>query len=150
MFTGYLSLCSIVLWLMLGYVCFSYLIRILMFFNWYRCLDYCALLSGKVFLQFLLLWCILVPPPSRSFFIPCGQNCSTTWMCVPSPGCWHCSIFCSILWREREKTNKMQQLDVYYEHCLNMFRASLCPSSGEQRPVLLHAVCCAGPAGCGW
>jgi len=31
----------------------------------------------------------------------------------------------------REKTNKMQQLDVYYQH-LNMFRASLCPSSGEQ------------------
>ena len=32
----------------------------------------------------------------------------------------------------REKTNKMQQLDVYYQHCLDMFRASLCPSSGEQ------------------
>ena len=32
----------------------------------------------------------------------------------------------------RKKTNKMQQLDVYYQHFLNMFRASLCPSSGEQ------------------
>ena len=32
----------------------------------------------------------------------------------------------------REKTNKMQQLDVYYQHFFNMFRASLCPSSGEQ------------------
>ena len=32
----------------------------------------------------------------------------------------------------REKTNKMQQLDVYYQHFLNMFRTSLCPSSGEQ------------------
>ena len=32
----------------------------------------------------------------------------------------------------REKTNKMQQLDVYYQHFLNMFRASLCPSSGER------------------
>jgi len=32
----------------------------------------------------------------------------------------------------REKTNKMQQLDVYYQHFLNMFWASLCPSSGEQ------------------
>jgi len=31
-----------------------------------------------------------------------------------------------------EKTNKMQQLDVYYQYFLNMFRASLCPSSGEQ------------------
>ena len=26
----------------------------------------------------------------------------------------------------------MQQLDVYYQRFLNMFRASLCPSSGEQ------------------
>ena len=32
----------------------------------------------------------------------------------------------------REKTNKMQQLDAYYQYFLNMFRASLCPSSGEQ------------------
>ena len=32
----------------------------------------------------------------------------------------------------REKTNKMQQLDIYYQHFPNMFRASLCPSSGEQ------------------
>jgi len=38
----------------------------------------------------------------------------------------------NINWGVREKTNKMQQLDVYYEHFLNMFRASLCPSSGEQ------------------
>jgi len=63
----------------------------------------------------------------------------------------------------------MQQLDVYYQHFINMFRASLCPSSGEQdvcycmwcgalvlldvvgtRRVLLHVVCCAGSAGCGW
>ena len=27
---------------------------------------------------------------------------------------------------KREKTNKMQQLDVYYQHFLNMFRAPLC------------------------
>ena len=32
----------------------------------------------------------------------------------------------------REKTNKMEQLDVYYQHCINMFLASLCPSSGDQ------------------
>jgi len=32
----------------------------------------------------------------------------------------------------REKTNKMQQLDVYFQQYLNMFRASLCPSSGEK------------------
>ena len=33
---------------------------------------------------------------------------------------------------EREKTNMMQQSDVCYQHCLNKFRALLCPSSGEQ------------------
>jgi len=37
----------------------------------------------------------------------------------------------------REKTNKMQPLDVYYQHFLNMFWTSLCPSSGEQ-DMLLH------------
>ena len=37
-------------------------------------------------------------------------------------------IYCEV----REKTNKMQQLDVYYQYFLNMFRASLCPYSGEQ------------------
>jgi len=30
----------------------------------------------------------------------------------------------------------MQQSDVYYQHCLNMFRATLCPSSEEQRPCV--------------
>jgi len=54
----------------------------------------------------------------------------------------------------REKTNKMQQSDVYYQHFLNIFRASLCPSSGEQDVcycmwcaalVLLHVVA----SGCG-
>jgi len=32
----------------------------------------------------------------------------------------------------REKTNKIQQLDVYYQYFLNMFHAPLYPSSGEQ------------------
>ena len=32
---------------------------------------------------------------------------------------------------------------------LNMFRASLCPSSGEQDRVLPHMVFCTGCAGCG-
>jgi len=30
-------------------------------------------------------------------FIPCGRTCSAVLMCVPSPGCWHCSMLCSIL-----------------------------------------------------
>ena len=41
---------------------------------------------------------------------------------------WWQKLFCEV----REKTNKMQQLDVYYQYFLNMFRASLCPSAGEQ------------------
>jgi len=32
----------------------------------------------------------------------------------------------------------------------NIFRASLCPSSGEQDRVLPHMVFCTGCAGCGW
>jgi len=47
--------------------------------------------------------------------------------------------------QEREKTNKMQQSDVYYQHCLNMFRASLCPSSGEQRPCVTACEYCSHP-----
>jgi len=45
----------VVLWLMLGYFYFFYLIRIVVFSSRYRCLDCCTVLSGKVFLQFLLL-----------------------------------------------------------------------------------------------
>jgi len=43
---------------------------------------------------------------------------------TPNSAVTHCEV--------REKTNKMQQLDVYYQYFLNMFRAPLCPSSGEQ------------------
>ena len=35
-------------------------------------------------------------------------------------------------------------------YCLNMFRASLCPSSGEQRPCITAYGVCASSAGCGW
>ena len=47
----------VVLLLMLGYFCFTYLIRIVVFSTRYRCLDCCTVLLGKVFLQFLLLCC---------------------------------------------------------------------------------------------
>ena len=140
------------------------------------------------------------------------------WMCVPFPGCWHCSILCSIwsltvinsavlnsslylgvflrlavtwwlaklkgmsdqilcycktqytlvinltqcirilrrfrfLWLHREQIVKRERKPTrcnnqmfYYQHCLNMFWASLCPSSGEQRPCVtacgvLHWFC---------
>ena len=41
----------------------------------------------------------------------------------------------------RKKTNKMQQLDVYYQHFLNMIRVSLCPSSGDQ--IVCYCTWCA-------
>ena len=52
---------------------------------------------------------------------------------------------------EERETNKMQLiwclLSNFY---LNMFRAPLCPSSGEQDCVLPHMVFCTGCAGCGF
>ena len=52
--------------------------------------------------------------------------------------------------REREKTNRMQLIwYLLFNFILNMFRSSLCPSSGEQYRVLLHVVFCTVCAGCG-
>ena len=51
---------------------------------------------------------------------------------------------------ERE-TNKMQQIRwLLSNFYLNMFRASLCPSSGVQDRVMPHMVFCTGCAGCSW
>ena len=36
------------------------------------------------------------------------------------------------------------------DYCLDMSRASLCPSSGEKDHVLLHMGLFAGSVGCGW
>jgi len=40
----------------------------------------------------------------------------------------------------REKTNKMQQLDVYYQHFLNMFHASLCHLQEKKTCVTARGV----------
>jgi len=57
----------------------------------------------------------------------------------------------------RKNTNKMQQyryllsIQVFnIDYCLDMFRASLCTSSGEKDHVLLHMGLFAGSVGCGW
>jgi len=51
---------------------------------------------------------------------------------------------------EERDTNKMQLIRCLLSNFyLNMFRASLCQSSGEQDRVLLHMVFCTGCAGCG-
>ena len=53
-----------------------------------------------------------------------------------------CSNF-NFFIRWRERTNKMQLIRcLLLNFYLSMFRASLCPSSGEQDRVLLHAVFC--------
>ena len=55
-----------------------------------------------------------------------------------------------IMFGEERETNKIQLiwclLSNFY---LNMFRASLCPSSGEQECALPHMVFCTGSDGCG-
>jgi len=46
----------------------------------------------------------------------------------------------SRMYEEREKTNKMQNQMFIIDFCLNMFRASLRPSSGDQR--LCYCIWC--------
>ena len=56
----------------------------------------------------------------------------------------------SSTWGEERETNKMQLIGCLLSNFyLNMFRAQLCPSSGEQDRVLLHMVFCTVCAGCG-
>jgi len=57
----------------------------------------------------------------------------------------------------RKNTNKMHQYKFLLsiqlfniDYCLDMFRASLCPSSGEKDHVLLYMGLFAGSVGCGW
>ena len=53
--------------------------------------------------------------------------------------------------RERKKTNKMQQSDVYYQLLSQHVSGIIMPifRRNEDR-VLLRTVYCAGSAGCGW
>ena len=58
---------------------------------------------------------------------------------------------CSTSWRRN--TNKMQQYRCLLSNQMfniDMFQASLCPSSGEKDHVLLHMGLFAGSVGCGW
>ena len=59
---------------------------------------------------------------------------------------WPCIM--KVGWRQG--TNKMQLIRCLLSNFyLNMFRALLCPSSGEQDCVLPHVVFCTACAGCG-
>ena len=50
---------------------------------------------------------------------------------------------------EREKTNKMQQSDVYYRLSQHV-SGIIMPIFRRTKTVLLHLVYCSGSAGCGW
>ena len=51
---------------------------------------------------------------------------------------------------KREKTNKMQQSDVYYQLLSQHVSGIIMPMFRRTKTVLLHMVYCAGSAGCGW
>ena len=51
---------------------------------------------------------------------------------------------------KREKTNKMQQLDVYYQLLSQHVSGIIMPIFRRTKTVLLHMVYCSGSAGCGW
>ena len=49
-----------------------------------------------------------------------------------------------------EKTNKMQQSDVYYQLLSQHVSGIIMPIFRRTKTVLLHLVYCSGSAGCGW
>jgi hypothetical protein len=51
---------------------------------------------------------------------------------------------------KREKTNKMQQSDVYYQLLSQHVSGIVMPIFRRTKTVLLHMVYCAGSAGYGW
>ena len=55
-----------------------------------------------------------------------------------------------IVCEEREKTNKMQQSDVYYQLLSQHVSVIIVPIFRRTKALLLHLVCCSGSAGCGW
>ena len=51
---------------------------------------------------------------------------------------------------EERKTNKMQQLDVYYKLLFQHVSGIIMPIFRGTNNPLLHLVYCSGSAGCGW
>ena len=51
---------------------------------------------------------------------------------------------------KREKTKKVQQSDVYYQHLSQHVSGIIMPIFRRTKTLLLHLVCCSGSAGCGW
>ena len=78
MITGYSTVNPVVLWLMLGHIWF-FLFGVF-FFNLYRFLDCCTVLSGKVFLQFLLWRISLFFHSLWSDLFYSVDACTFSWM----------------------------------------------------------------------
>ena len=51
---------------------------------------------------------------------------------------------------KREKTNKVQQSDVYYQLLSQPVSGIIMPIFRRTKTMLLHMVYCSGSAGCGW
>jgi len=86
----------VVLWLMLEYFCFSYLIRIVVLINRYRSLDCCAVLSGTVSLQILLLLCISLFCPLFFSFLVVGLvlQLGGVYLLLDVDTVWYFVLYC--------------------------------------------------------
>jgi len=96
-----------------------------------------------------------IEPATFQFVTQHLNHCATTNRTTVETSyftrCWQFPMqFCTHLYGEEREANKMQLIRCLLSNFyLNMFRASLCPSSGEQGCVLPHMVFCTGCAGCG-
>jgi hypothetical protein len=72
-------------------------------------------------------------------------HCYVKWILISLGSCDRASWV--IEW---EKTNKIQQSDVYYRCLSQHVSGIIMPIFRRTKTVLLHVVCCAGSAGCGW
>ena len=92
---------------------------------------------------------------------PKGQIFQRVGMCQPSPvfpmgnptWCFPDPLHVTTLLLQsvkREKTNKMQQSDVYYQLLSQHVSGIIMPIFRRTKTVLLHMVYCSESAGCGW
>jgi dolichol kinase len=120
------------------YLCILHIISLLRAFTKVR--------KGNISFLFLSICLFIYPSTSLS-------ECSNFTATIQSFR-FLCPCIVSNVWREREKkpTRCNNQMFII-NFCLNMFRASLCPSSREQRPCVtaygvLSWFCCCGALRC--
>jgi predicted secreted protein len=74
----------------------------------------------------------------------------TTQEIINFPCGYATELICVKREREREKINKKQQSDVYYQLLSQHVSDIIMPMFRRTKTVLLHLVYCSGSAGCGW